>query len=35
MENFTAAQALLTGFWPVWLSLLGFVAADCLGIGRD
>jgi hypothetical protein len=35
MEQFTAAQSLLTGFWPVWLSLLGFAAADLLGIGRE
>jgi hypothetical protein len=35
MEQLTTAQTLLTSFWPIWLSLVGFAAADLLGIGRE
>jgi hypothetical protein len=35
MEQLTLAQALLTAFWPVWVSLLGFATASLLGVGRE
>jgi len=35
MLDLTNLSPVLGAFWPVWLSLLGFAAADLLGIGRE